>query len=247
MRPPGGDPMKVPGIPEGPSAGIARPASGGTRSLPSARGPSRGHAPCRAAPGPDQAGRRPRRRPAPPVEARFPRCVDEDEGDASIGGTHGRDPGVAQPRRLWAVPPGPGGQGHEGCPGDPTPIGPRADRPPRALHDHGPLQGRLDVSHQGRIPPPAIGHDQRGWQPLAPPLPDGPRPLQHDLQPRQLVAAGPARTHRVGAGAPQRLPGRPASRSQSPPPAGGHRSPAGRNAPGRSTRCPPAPAAGQTS
>jgi hypothetical protein len=190
----------------GPHAPSQRPVGGVCRRHVAGRGRPHGFPraegmlpPPAPAPGPDQAWRRPRRRPAQPVAARFPRWVDADEGDASIGGTPGRDPGIAKPRCLWAVPPGPGGQGHAGFPGDPTPSGPRDDRPPRALHDQGPLPVRLDVSHHGRIPPQRPATTTGAGRRPAPPRPEGSRPLQPDLQPRPLVAAGSARTHRVRA------------------------------------------------
>jgi hypothetical protein len=155
--------------------------------------------PTAPAPSPDQAWRRNGRLPAEQVEAFFPCFVDQHECDTSIGGTRGREPGIAAPRRLRALPPRPVGWGPEVCPGDPTPIGQREDVPPFALHKPRPSQVRLDVGHQGRVSKPTIRHDQRRWQPSAPPLQDRPCPIQHDLPPRQLIAAGSAGPHGVWA------------------------------------------------
>jgi hypothetical protein len=62
------------------------------------------------------------------------------------------------------------------------------------------------MPHHARIPEPALGEDQ-GWrQAPAPAVQSGPRPIPHDRQPRQFVAAGPTRAARIGA-TPREIPG----------------------------------------
>jgi hypothetical protein len=153
--------------------------------------------PTAPAPGSDQTGCRDKRLLTPPVEAVFPRVVDEDARDPSIGGTRGRESGIAEARRLRALPPGPVGPGPEVFPCDPTPIRQQEDIPALALDDHGSLLVGVDMSQQGRITKPTIRHDQWNWQPLAAALQDRPGAIQHHPQSGQFIAAGPAGPHGV--------------------------------------------------
>jgi hypothetical protein len=157
--------------------------------------------PTAPAPSPEHAWRRHGRLPAAPGDACCPGGVDQPAGDTSIGGTRGREPGVAAPRRLRALPPRPVAPGPEVGPGPPTPSGPRADGPPWARHQPRAVPGRLDVSPHGRVAPPPSRPAQRRWPPSAPPRPDRPGPLPPDLPPRPRIAAGSAGPHGVWAAA----------------------------------------------
>jgi hypothetical protein len=85
--------------------------------------------------GPHQTWYRDTRLLAQQVEAVFPRFVDADKRDPSIDGTRNRQSGIAEAKRLRALPLGPIGRGPEVFPRDPTPIQQREDIPGLALHD----------------------------------------------------------------------------------------------------------------
>ena len=101
------------------------------------------------APGPDQPRRRDRRLPAEHVEALVVRGCDDDECYLPIRGAGRRQPGIADPRRLCAVPPAPVGPAPQGVAFHPLAIGELEAIRGLPLHDHRSL---LDGRHMGQQP-----------------------------------------------------------------------------------------------
>jgi hypothetical protein len=153
--------------------------------------------PTSSPPGPDQTWCRDECLPAEQVEALVSRFIDNDERDPPIGGAGCGESGIPDPWYLGALTPGPVGQGPEVLARHPAPIKQVEDVGALPLHQQQALQVAGYMRHHLRVPEPTIGHYQGRGQPQTQLLQGGPGPVQHDLQPRQLVAAGPSGPHRV--------------------------------------------------
>ena len=148
-------------------------------------------------PGPDQTGSCTGCHLTEQVVARLAWFLDDDHGNRPVRGAGGCEPCIPHPRQLEAVAPGPVRPGGQFLTRHPAPVGQLEDIGTLALYDHGPMLVVRQVRQQLRVAKPAIGDDQGGWPHEPQPLQGGPGPIQHDLQPGQLVAAGPARPRRV--------------------------------------------------
>jgi hypothetical protein len=148
-------------------------------------------------PGPDQTGSCTGCHLTEQVGACLAWFLDDDHGNRPVRGAGGCEPCILHPRQLEAVAPGPVPPGDQVLTRHPAPVGQLEDIGTLALYDHGPMLVVRQVRQPLRVAKPAIGDDQGGWPHEPQPRQGGPGPIQHDLHPGQLVAAGPARPHRV--------------------------------------------------
>src|SRR6266508_2089362 len=170
----------------------------GLRGQQVLQGPKTVFNPAASPPGPDQPRRRHGRLPAQQVVPVPSRLLDDDHRHPAIAGAGHRESSIAEPRQLGAVMPGPVVPGQPVLARRAAPIRQPEDVRTLALHQQGALLGGGHMLQDLRVAKPAIGDDQGWWQPPTPPLQGRPGAVQHDLQPPQLVAAGPARPYGIG-------------------------------------------------
>jgi hypothetical protein len=125
------------------------------------------------------------------------RFIDDDSGDRAERGAGRRESRIPHPGPLEAGAPWPVDLGQQLLPRHSAPVGQPEDVGALALHDRRPALVARHVRQPLRVAKPAIGDDQGRRPHQSQPLQRGPGPIQHHLQPRQRVAAGPPGTPRV--------------------------------------------------